>query len=262
MGGKIVPSFEAAVADIPDGASIALFFWGFPGCPQNLIRALRDHGARDLTVISQAWFPFPLPEEAFTTPGVLLPQMRKLITAYFVTFGRSAELADQVETEQALEVETMSHGTLVARLRAAAGGLGGFYSPVGVGTVLEEGKEKRVINGREYLFELPLKPDFGFVKASMADEYGNLVYSGVTRGANPVIAMAAELTIAEVDRIVKPGELDPESIVTPAVFVDRIVEVPEDGPGSYRHTMTRLQELLSIEWARTVFLSTKKEGQQ
>ncbi len=265
MKNKIWPSFDEAVADIPNGASVAMYFWGFPGCPQNLIRALRDHGARDLTLIVENWIPFPLPEDVFIGPGILLRQVKKLITPYYVSSARAADMGvptEEAEHERKLEVEPISHGLLMARLRAAAGGLGGFYSPVGIGTMVEKGKEKRVINGKEYILEMPLRPDFGFVRAYKADKYGNLVYAGVGRGCNPIVAMASKVTIAEVDEIVEPGELDPETVVTPAAFVDRIVQIPEGGFGSYKYTMGKIQEILAIEWLRPLFVSTKKEEAQ
>lgn len=266
MKDKIYADFDAAVADIPDGASVAMYFWGFPGFPQNLVRALRDQGAKDLTVIIENWINLPLPEEAFTNPGILTAQIKKLITPYFVSAARAASMGIPVagaEHEGKIELVPISHGLLMARLRAAAGGLGGFYSPVGIGTVIEEGKEKRVIDGKEYLLEMPLKPDYGFVRAHKADRYGNLVYLGVGRGCNPVIAMAAEVTIAEVDEIVEPGELDPETIVTPAAFVDRIVKIPDGSYGSHTYVQGKIQEILSIQWMRSLFLSTgKQEGEQ
>lgn len=264
---KIWPSFDEAVADIPDGASVAVNFWAFPGVTQNLILALRAHGTKDLTLIHNAWGTAPMPEEVLVNPAILLPQMKKLITSFFVSSQRLVDMyrapSKEAELEEKLEVEVMSHGILMARLHAAASGIGGFYSPVGVGTIVEEGKEKRVIDGREYLLEMPLKPDFGFVRAHKADKYGNLVYLGVQRGYNPVIAMASKVTIAEVDEIVEPGELDPEGIVTPAIFVDRIVQIPEGGRGSYKDSMEKVHGFLSIDWVRTIVLRTKgKEAQQ
>jgi 3-oxoacid CoA-transferase A subunit len=128
--------------------------------------------------------------------------------------------------EGKVEIEGVPEGTLAERIRAGAGGLGGFYPTVGVGTAVEAGKEKKVINGKEYLLELPLTADFALIKAHKADTLGNLVYRGTARSFNPVMAMAAKTTIVEVNQIVQPGELDPETVVTPHVFVSRIVEVP------------------------------------
>lgn len=260
---KIYPGFAEAVADIFDGASVAVYNWGFPGIPQNLLLAVRDQGARDLTVITPNWFSAGFPEEILANPNILLPQMKKLIASYF---SSSVRLADKVEVsgetvelEKNIECVPLSHGILVERLRAAAGGMGPFYCPVGVGTKVEDGKEKRVFDGKEYLLEYPLKPDFGIIKADKADRYGNLVYRGVSRGINPIIAMASTVTIVEVDEIVEPGELDPDAIVTPAVFVDRIVKIPEGGRGSFKDSMTKFRQLLEIPWVRDLILGTKKE---
>ncbi len=127
--------------------------------------------------------------------------------------------------EGKVEIEMVPQGTLAERIRAGAGGLGGFYTPTGVGTVVEKGKEKKIINGKEYILELPLTADFALIKAHKADTLGNLVYRGTARCFNPVMAMAAKTTIVEVDKIVPPGELDPEAVVTPHIYVHRIVEV-------------------------------------
>ena len=132
-------------------------------------------------------------------------------------------------------MELMSHGTLLERIRAGGNGAGGFYTRVGVGTIVEKGKEKKIIDGEEYILEKPLKADFAFVRAHKADKLGNLVYRGSVRAHNPVIATAAKVTIAEVDDIVEVGELDPEVIITPHIFVRRIVKIPPDAPGSASH---------------------------
>ncbi len=260
---KIYPDFSEAVADIFDGASIAVYNWGFPGIPQNLLLALREQGAKDLTIITPNWFTGAIPEEILVGPNILLPQMKKLIASYYASTVRLAEKAELSEEdaglEKKIETEPLSHGILVERLRAAAGGMGPFYCPVGVGTKVEEGKEKRVFDGREYLLEYPLKPDFGLVKADKADKYGNLVYRGVSRGLNPIIAMASAVTIVEVDEIVEPGELEPDAIVTPAAFVDRIVEIPEGVRGSYKDSMTKFKALLEVDWIRDMILGAKKE---
>ncbi|MDY6834777.1 MAG: 3-oxoacid CoA-transferase subunit A, partial [Chloroflexota bacterium] len=259
---KVWNSFDEVISDIPDGTSVCMYFWGFPGSPQNLIRALKNNGAKDITLIIENYIPTPLPPEMFVGPNLLAPQIKKLITPYYVSSARLSSMGmpmeDQSSAEQ-FEVEPISHGLLMARLRAGAGGLGGFYSPVGVGTILEEGKEKRIINGKEYILEMPLRPEFGFVRAHKADKYGNLTYLGVGRGSNPIMAMASEVTIAEVDEIVEPGELDPEAIVTPAAFVDRIVQIPPGSPGGHQHLTEQVKEILKIEWFRTPFLATKKQ---
>lgn len=260
---KIYPDFKEAVADVPDGASVAMYYWVFPGVPQNLLLALRDQGAKDLTLIVPNYLAVPFPEDMHVGPNILLPQLKKLIASYYASSVRLAEktgdTSGAMELEKNLETEPLSHGILVERLRAAAGGLGGFYSPVGIGTVVEEGKEKRVIDGKEYIFEKPLRPDYGFVRAAKADTYGNLVYDGVARGINPIVAMASDVVIAEVDEIVEPGELDPEAVVTPAAYVDRIVKIPDGGFGSYEFSNKKLQELLSVDWLRELILGAAKE---
>jgi 3-oxoacid CoA-transferase A subunit len=260
---KIWSSFKEAVADIPDGASVAMHNWGLAGGAQNLMLALREHGAKDLTVITQNFIYTPFPEEVIVLPFILLPQMKKLIAGlyatasrYAVTTGLSSEI---LEKEKELEKEVIGHGNFTARLRAAASGMGPFYSPVGVGTVVEQGREKRTFDGKEYILLSPLQPDFSFVRADKADRYGNLVYNGTCRALNPVLAMAAKVTIVEVDELVEPGALSPDSIVTPAAFVDRIVVNPEGARGSYKYTMEKLHELLSIDSVRSAIIGQAKK---
>jgi len=229
---KVWDNFDDAVADIPDGATIMLFAWAAAttGAPQNLIRALRDHGAEDLTIITHNFIPGRVPE--IVSPLALMNQVKKLVTAWAgPLFGMESPLAEAIRQGK-VELELVSHGTLVERIRAGGTGIAGFYTPAGVGTIVEEGKEKRVIDGKECLLEMPLRADFSFVRAHKADKLGNLTYRAAGRGCNPVIAMAAEVTIAEVDEIVEAGELDPEVIVTPGIFVDRIVAIPEGKLGS------------------------------
>ena len=137
--------------------------------------------------------------------------------------------------------------------------MGPFYSPVGVGTVVEEGREKRTFDGKEYILFSPLRPDFAFVRADKADTHGNLVYNGTCRGLNPVLAMAAKLTIVEVDELVEPGELSPDEVVTPAAFVDRIVVNAKGARGTYEYTMKRLHEMLSIPEVRSAIIGQAKK---
>jgi len=253
---KILKSFDAAVASIPDGASIAVYFWGFPGNPQNLLMALKKHGAKNLTLITPNFYIYPLPEEYLVGPTILLPQLKRVIASFYGSaewrsrrFGIFSNIA---EMEKHVEFVPLSHGVLVERLRAAAGGMGPFYSPVGIGTVIEEGKEKRIFDGKEYILEMPLQPHFGFVRAAKADSYGNLVYAGTGRGLNPIIAMASKVTIAEVDEIVEPGELDPEHVVTPAAFVDYIVKIPDNAWGSQKYMDEKYKKILSVRWVRAL----------
>jgi len=246
---KICSSFGEAISDITDGATIMMFAWGMGGTPQNLIRALYEKKVKDLTVISHNFMPHPVGDQLFPltevfTPLSLYDQVKKVITAWpgSSIMGIKSPLESRIEAGE-VELEIMSHGTLIERVRAGASGLGGFYTPVGVGTIVEKGKEKKVIDGKEYILEKPLVADFAFVRAHKADKRGNLIYRGSTRGANPVIAMAANVTIAEVDDIVEVGELDPEVIVTPDIFVHRIVRIPYDGLGSFNHRATLLRKV-------------------
>ncbi len=232
---KICTAAEA-LAGVRDGALVAANYWG-PGTPNYLWRALFEQGARDLTVCINNYNPTPdvVRETGGPDPTLLLPQTRKIISAYCAT--RYSDVVDidmltERVMEGTLEFENTTHGNLITRLHAGAMRLGGIYSPVGVGTRIEEGKEKRVINGIEYIFEEPIVPDLGLVSAARADKLGNLVYHGTARAANPIIAMASRYTVAEVFEIVEPGELDPDAIVTPGAFVDRIVRIPDDDPSS------------------------------
>ncbi|MBE0480821.1 MAG: CoA transferase subunit A [Dehalococcoidia bacterium] len=250
MLNKVFTSFDEAVADIPDGAVVATECWGYPATSHNLIAALRRKGTKNLTIITHSFIPQVFSEEYALLPSSLLPQMKKLISPIvgIMRLGAGAFVREYVE--RGLEVEVMGHGTLAARLYAGAAGLGGIYDPVGVGTIVEEGKEKRVINGKEYIFQEPLKPDFAFIAAHKADRLGNLVYKGNYRSDQPMMAMAARVTIAEVDKIVEVGDIDPEHVVTPGIFVDRIVEVPPDGLGTPEKGQAIIQQLTQVQSVR------------
>ena len=243
MKNKVVPTFEEAIQDIQDGASIMVFHWNLGrSTPRNLIRAVYHHGVRDLTLISHNFTPPRVGNHFFDemevpTPLTLVGQAKKVITAWpgLSSYGSKVTKKTLLEKRVAsgeTELELMSHGTLIERIRCGGSGLGGFYTPVGVGAVVETGKEKKVIDGREYILEKSLRADFGLIRAYKADKRGNLIYRGAVRGANPIIAMASTITIAEVDEIVEVGELDPDAIVTPGVLVQRIVQIPPGGFGS------------------------------
>jgi 3-oxoacid CoA-transferase subunit A len=250
MINKIFASFDEAVADIPDGAVIAVECWGYPATPHNLIAALKRKGTKDLTIITHTFIPMVFSEEYAALPAVLLPQMKKLISPIvgIMRLGAGGFVKEYVE--KGMEVEIMGHGTLAARLYAGAAGLGGIYDPIGVGTILEEGKEKRVIKGKEYLFQEPLKPDYAFIAGHKADKLGNLVYRGNYRSDQPVMAMAAKVTITEVEQIVEVGEIDPEHVITPGIFVDRIVLIPPDGLGTPEKGRAVIEQLTQIESVR------------
>jgi 3-oxoacid CoA-transferase subunit A len=213
---KVLSSADDAVARIPDGAVIMMGGFGLCGIPENLIAALRARGTKDLTVISNN-----AGVDDFGI-GVLLRarQVRKMISTYV---GENKEFERQFLTGE-LEVELVPQGTFAERIRAGGAGIGGFFTPTGYGTLIAEGKETRTINGKPYVLEQPLRADFAFVKACVGDRDGNLVYRRTARNFNPVMATAAEVTIAEVERLVEPGEIDPDHVVTPGIFVRHILQ--------------------------------------
>jgi len=240
VDGKLCTAAEA-LADVRAGAHVAVHFWGLSGTPGCLLRALAETGVKDLTLYSNNFLPIPqgLRQAGFPDPTTLLPQMEKLVTAFLGTrvfSGMGGDfLGDRVRSGQ-LEVEMTTHGVLMERLHAGAMGLGGFYSPIGLDTIVSKGKERRIIGGTEYLLEEPIRPDVGLIRAFRADKLGNLVYRGTARGSNPIIAMASKFTIAEVQEVVEPGDLDPEAVVTPGVYVDRIVRIPDDDISNTRRS--------------------------
>jgi 3-oxoadipate CoA-transferase, alpha subunit len=235
MKDKVFRSCDEAVADVFDGATVMVGGFGsFGGLPVNLLVALARRGARDLTVIANmGGVGFELSKRikpgGYQDLGLLFEKgmVKKFIGSVPALGGMPpTSPLETLYNQGKVEIEFVPQGTLAERIRCGAGGLGGFYTPVGAGTVVEQGKEKKVINGREYLLELPLTADFALVKAHRADRLGNLVYRRTARCFNPVMAQAAKVTIVEVDKVVPVGELDPEVIVTPHVYVHRIVEVP------------------------------------
>jgi 3-oxoacid CoA-transferase subunit A len=213
---KVLPSAEAAAALVPDGASIMMGGFGLCGIPENLIRALHERGTKHLTVISNN-----AGVDQFGA-GVLLhaKQIRKMISTYV---GENKEFERQFLSGE-IEVELVPQGTFSERMRAAGAGIEGFFTPTAYGTIVAEGKETRIINGKGYVLEQPLRADFAFVKAWKGDRLGNLTYWRTARNFNPVMATAAKVTIAEVEQFVEPGELDPDAIVTPAIFVKHILQ--------------------------------------
>ena len=213
---KVLADAAEAVALIPDGATIMMGGFGLCGIPENLIAALRARGTRDLTIISNN-----AGVDTFGI-GVLLQtrQVRKMISTYV---GENQEFERQCLSGE-LELELVPQGTFAERIRAGGAGIGGFFTPIGYGTVVADGKETRVIDGRPYVLEKPLKADFAFVKAFRGDRLGNLVYRRTARNFNPMMATAAKVTIAEVEQIVEPGALDPDAIVTPGIFVKHVFQ--------------------------------------
>lgn len=213
---KVLEHAEAAVARIPDGATIMMGGFGLCGIPERLIAALHARGAKGLTVISNN-----AGVDDFGI-GILLKarQVRKMISTYV---GENKEFERQFLTKE-LDVELVPQGTFAERIRAGGAGIGGFFTPTGFGTLVAEGKETRTIDGKSYVLEAPLHADFAFVKAWKGDRDGNLVYRRTARNFNPVMATAADVTIAEVEHLVEPGEIDPDHVHTPGIFVRYIFE--------------------------------------
>jgi 3-oxoacid CoA-transferase subunit A len=212
---KVLPDADAAVALVPDGATIMMGGFGLCGIPENLIRALHARGTKRLTIVSNN-----AGVDEFGV-GMLLRtrQVRKMISTYV---GENKEFERQYLSGE-IEVELVPQGTFSERIRAGGAGIGGFFTPTAYGTIIAEGKETRVIDGKPYVLEPPLKADFAFVKAWKGDRLGNLVYRRTARNFNPVMATAARVTIAEVEHLVEPGEIDPDHVVTPGIFVRHII---------------------------------------
>jgi 3-oxoacid CoA-transferase A subunit len=240
---KIYESFEKAVADIRDGTSIFIGnFAGPGGTPFYLIQALHKLGTKNLTIIANTAGGIGLTLD-YPDHKILFEnhQVKKVIASFpFSTSASNISPAEKQILSGEVELELVPQGTLAERIRAGAAGIAAFFTPTGPGTIFEEGKEKRDFNGRPHLLEYALKADYALVRAYKADELGNLVFRGTQRQFNPIMAMAADITIAEVDDIVKPGELDPNNIVVPGIYVKRIVKVTQD-PGFPRHLETNFQ---------------------
>ena len=216
---KIVESTAAAVADVKDGATVMIGGFGTAGLPDELIAALLDQGARDLVVVNNNAGNGDTGLAALLGAG----RVRKIICS----FPRQVDSwhFDRLYREGRIELELVPQGNLAERIRAAGAGIGGFYTPTGYGTELARGKETREIDGRMYVLESPIHADFALVKAEKGDRWGNLVYRMTARNFGPVMAMAARTTIATVHEIVELGALDPEAVVTPGLFVQRVVRV-------------------------------------
>jgi 3-oxoadipate CoA-transferase alpha subunit len=220
---KISISVAEAVADIPDGATVMIGGFGNAGMPTGLIDALIDQGARELTIVNNN------AGNGDTGLAALLKarRVRKIICS----FPRQVDshVFDALYRAGDIELELTPQGNLAERIRAAGAGIGGFFSPTGYGTLLAEGKETREINGRHYVLESPIHADYALIRAHRGDRWGNLVYRKTARNFGPIMAMAAKCAIAEVAEIVELGELDPEAIVTPGIFVQRVVAHTENG---------------------------------
>lgn len=216
---KKMDSVAAAVADIHDGATVMVGGFGEAGSPIELIHALIDQGAKDLTVINNNTGSGHVGLAALIDNG----RVAKMICSYPRT--ANSTVFPELFRAGKIELELVPQGTLAERIRAGGAGIPAFYTATGVGTVLEEGKEKRRFEGREYLLERGLTADFALVKARQADRYGNLLYNKTARNFAPIMCTAAEITIVQTERFVDAAETDPETVVTPGIFVDRIVVV-------------------------------------
>jgi len=228
---KILPNAESAVADIFDGATIMVGGFGLSGIPENLINAVRAKGVRNLTVISNNAGLEGIGVGRWLENG----QIKKIIGSYV----GDNKLYEELVRKGQLEADLIPQGTLSERIRAGGAGIPAFYTPTGVGTVVAEGKEVREFDGRPYLLERALKADFALIKAYRGDRWGNLVYRKTTRNFSPMMATAARTTIAEVEEIVELGALDPEAVVTPGIYVDRIIQGPGYRKGIERRTVRK-----------------------
>lgn len=221
---KFVRSMAEAMNGIKDGSTILIPGFGEVGQPNALLEGLIEQGATNLTLVvnSAGRVRAPgAPPNGHVARLIDAGRVRKVITS----FVRAGSVAGDWVKAGKLETEVVPQGTLAERMRAAGAGIGGFYCPTGVGTLLAEGKETRVIDGRPYVLELPLRGDVALVGAHVADRMGNVVYRKTARNFGPVMATAATTTVVQVRRVVETGSLDPESIVTPSIFVDRVVAV-------------------------------------
>ena len=219
MINKIVPSIEAALADVPDGATIMLGGFGAAGLPAELIDGLIAQGAKELTIVNNN------AGNGETGLAALLKarRVRKIICS----FPRQVDsyVFDGLYRAGEIELELVPQGNLAERIRAAGAGIGAFFTPTGYGTELASGKETRLIEGRGYVLEYPIHADFALIKADRGDRWGNLVYRKTARNFGPIMAAAAKVTVATVHEVVELGSLDPEAIVTPGPYVKRLVQI-------------------------------------
>jgi len=219
MINKIVGSVEEAIGGIFDGATIMISGFGEAGSPIELIHALIDHGARDLTVVSNNTGSGHVGLAAL----IANRQVRKMICSFPRT--ANSKVFPELYTRGEIELELVPQGTLAERIRAGGAGIPAFYTPASVNTPLAHGKEHRDINGKTYVMEYALKADFSLVKCRAADRYGNLVYNKTARNFGPIMCMAANVTIVQASQIMELGGIDPEAVVTPGIFVKKVVWV-------------------------------------
>jgi 3-oxoadipate CoA-transferase alpha subunit len=214
---KRVASVDAAVADVKDGMTIMVGGFGTAGMPMALVDALVRQGARDLTIVSN--------NAGNADTGIALLLKERRVRKVVCSFPRQTDSwhFDRLYKEKAVELELVPQGNLAERIRAAGAGIGAFFTPTGYGTLLADGKETREIGGRHYVLEYPIDADFALIQAERGDRWGNLTYRKTARNFGPIMASAARCTVAQVKKVVDLGELDPEAVVTPGIFVHRVV---------------------------------------
>lgn len=221
MINKVFPSAADAVRDVFDGATVMIGGFGEAGSPIELIHALIDHGAKNLTVVSN--------NTGSGRVGLAALIENRQVAKMICSFPRTANsmVFPELYNNGEIELELVPQGTLAERIRAGGAGIPAFYTPASVDTPLAEGKEERVFNDQKYVMEYGIKADFSLVKAREGDRYGNLVYNKTARNFGPIMCTAAKNTIVQVMKIVEPAQIDPECVITPGIFVKRIVEIPK-----------------------------------
>ncbi|QDY67292.1 3-oxoacid CoA-transferase subunit A [Glutamicibacter halophytocola] len=217
MAPRIATSAADAVAEITDGSTVLIGGFGNAGQPMELIDALLDCGAKDLTVVNN--------NAGQADAGLALLIKERRVKKIICSFPRQSDSwhFDAAYRAGEIELELVPQGNLAERIRAAGAGIGGFFTPTGYGTLLAEGKETRVIDGRGYVLETPIHADFALIKALKADTFGNLVYRKTARNFGPIMATAAKAAIVQVDEVVEVGSIDPEHVITPGIYVDTVV---------------------------------------
>jgi len=223
---KQMSSLSQAVADVPDGATVMIGGFGTAGLPNELVEALIAQGARDLTIVNN--------NAGNGESGLAALIARRRVRKIICSFPRQADSHhfDGLYRKGEIELELVPQGNLAERIRAAGAGIGAFFTPTGYGTELAKGKEVRELGGRMQVLEYPIHADYAFIKAERGDRWGNLVYRMTARNFGPVMAMAARITVATVHEVVELGALDPEAVVTPGIFVQRIVQIPRVATGA------------------------------
>ena len=237
MINKQVSSLSEAVADIFDGATVMISGFGEDGSPIELIHALIDHGAKNLTVVSNNTGSGHVGLAALIENG----QVSKTICSFPRT--ANSKVFPELYHANKIELELVPQGTLAERIRAGGAGIPAFYAQASINTLLAEGKESRIFNGKEYVMEYGLKADFALVKCETADRYGNLVYHATARNFGPIMCTAAKVSIVQAKRIVEPGLIDPENVITPGIFVQKVVEINQPSDES-----KLVEEELSYPW--------------